>query len=212
MRRIVVSLTTLILLAAAGAAAASLPATPGVAFVDEGYTYTVGGYATYSGGPLTQNHIVAEVSANAGTTTFDAPNTVMVPDPVEAALAAYNTSFLAGSTGEPPKGGPEEDCTYPGVGHISCDTHDACFVTVSGNIGYDTITVRYLAPARTVFTGPIPFSYKPCGFIVNGDRGNDTIDTFDGRWSHVSCGGARDHVRADPDDVVDGDCEVVTRS
>jgi hypothetical protein len=204
-KRIIATLVPITCLFACATAVAA-PETPGVALVSEGSVYPSDGYATFTSVHATQTTITANVLADDETVIFDSPMTLMLPGPVDEAIYAVDATGIPGDTGPAPKEGPEQQCGYGVIGHTSCDVSGACFVVVSGNLERDNITVRYQAPARNADYPP-----APCGFTVNGDRGNDTIDSRDGVWSHVICGGGVDHVRADVGDVVDPGCEAVTR-
>jgi Ca2+-binding RTX toxin-like protein len=82
---------------------------------------------------------------------------------------------------------------------------------VSGGAGNDRL---YAGPGRDLLFGGNGKDRLDGGAAVDrfsGGRGNDRILADDGRRERIRCGAGRDRVRADDDDVVAADCEIVTR-
>ncbi len=89
--------------------------------------------------------------------------------------------------------------------------------TISGGRGDDTINGGY--GDDTIVPGPgqdrviADSQGGECNRLwCKYPYGDDTIDARDGEVDHITCGPGVDTVLADPQDVVDGDCERVTRS
>jgi Ca2+-binding RTX toxin-like protein len=87
---------------------------------------------------------------------------------------------------------------------------------ISGGAGNDTIDAGFgddvinPGPGRDVVFGDK--RYGDCGPLwCKYPYGNDTIDARDGEVDQIHCGFGTDTVYADPQDVVDSDCETVIR-
>src|SRR4051794_1360146 len=121
----------------------------------------------------------------------DAPEyleTLQVAAPSRLAGGGGNDTLRAGDGADTLDGGPGDD-------------------DIDGGFGDDTITG---GPARD----PIPGARRggDCGPLwCKYPYGNDTIDARDGERDSIVCGFGEDTVYADALDVVDGDCEHVSR-
>ena len=89
--------------------------------------------------------------------------------------------------------------------------------TIDGGAGDDDIDAGY--GDDTIVPGPGRDKVSAdnrggdCGPLwCKFPHGDDTVDARDGEVDHIDCGFGTDTVQADPQDVVDPDCENVTRS
>ena len=89
--------------------------------------------------------------------------------------------------------------------------------TIYGGPGNDTINGGY--GDDTIVPGPgqnrviADSQGGECNWLwCKYPYGDDTIDARDGEVDHITCGPGVDTVLADPQDVIDGDCEHVTRT
>jgi hypothetical protein len=138
---------------------------------------------------------------------------------------------LAG-TADTLDGGPGRDMLYPGGGTdrvaggdgrdtLALPTSTAITVSLAAFDGVESVAT---GEKDDVVTGDAHFNELRTSDgkdtvdggggtdIIDTGRGDDSILARDGVADDISCGEDNDRVVADPDDFVDGDCEVVDRA
>jgi hypothetical protein len=181
-----------------GAQAAYVRIVPRV--IDAGGDYATHYDVVYDGEGLEANSVV--VAAHTSAVEFSDPGVFMHTDPFPTTIYFDEDGYPISNYG----------CATPGVGVATCVATPGTYcagmycgapdagdfrglLKVAGNAGNDRIVVDSSNLRGAVW----------------GVGGDDVIETRDGTVENVSCGTGTDRVIADAKDIVEANCESVTR-
>lgn len=117
-------------------------------------------------------------------------------------LGGFGNDRLVGGDGKDTLDGDDNDDALNGGGGDD---------TLNGGNNKDTLNGGFGDDVLDGGNGPDELVGGTGHDTVTGGIGNDTIDTFDGESDHVACGLGTDVVKADTLDVINSDCEQITR-